>query len=101
MGAALLTIFGVLARLLATVGIYGVMAYTVARRTQEFGFRIAIGAQPGAVVWMVLRQGLALAGVGAAAGVVTAVLLARLIAQLLFGILPYDPVTLAVVVFAL
>jgi predicted lysophospholipase L1 biosynthesis ABC-type transport system permease subunit len=101
MGAALLSIFGGLAFLLAMIGIYGVMAYSVAQRTQEIGFRIAVGAQPGDVLWLVMRQGMGLAMMGAAAGVVIAVLLGRLIAQLLFGIHPYDPVTLVAVVLAL
>ena len=80
------------------IGIYGVMAYAVAQRTQEIGFRIAIGAQPRDVLRLVLGQGLWLVGVGTAAGVVVAVLLARLVAQLLYGIRPHDPVTLATVV---
>ncbi len=101
MGAALLSIFGGLAFVLAMIGIYGVMAYSVAQRTQEMGFRIAIGARPGDVLWLVMRQGMSLAVVGAAAGVTAAVLLGRLIADLLFGIRSYDPVTLTVVVLAL
>jgi predicted permease len=101
MGAALLSIFGALAFILAMIGIYGVMAYSVAQRTQEFGFRIAIGAQPRDVVWMVMRQGMWLALLGGTAGAAAAVLLARLIAQLLFGIRPYDPVTLVAVVLTL
>ena len=101
MGAALLSIFGGLALVLAMIGIYGVMAYSVAQRTQEIGFRIAIGARPGNVVWMVMRQGMSLAVLGGIAGLIAAVLLGRLVAELLFGIRPYDPVTLTAVVFTL
>ena len=101
MGAALLSIFGGLAFVLAMIGIYGVMAYSVAQRTQEMGFRMAIGARPQDVLWLVLRQGMLLTVLGAAAGVAAAVAVGRLIAGLLFGIRPYDPATLAAVVFAL
>ncbi len=96
-GAALLSIFGALAFVLAMIGTYGVMAYSVAQRTEEIGFRIAIGAQPLDVLWLVVRQGMTLAMAGAVTGIVLAVLLGRLIAQLLFGIRPYDPMTLGTV----
>ena len=86
---------------LAMIGIYGVMAYSVAQRTSEIGFRIAIGARPWNVLWLVLGQGMSLAVVGTAAGIAAAAFLGRLIAPLLFGIRPYDPLTLAAVVFAL
>jgi predicted permease len=101
MGAALLSIFGGLAFALAMIGIYGVMSYNVAQRTSEIGFRIAIGARPVDVLWLVMRQGLSLAVQGSVVGVVVAVLLGRLIADLLFGIRPHDPLTLSVVVVTL
>jgi predicted permease len=101
MAAALLSIFGGLACALAMIGIYGVMAYSVAQRTSEIGFRIAIGARPSSVRWLVLRQGLSLAGIGALAGIAVAAFLGRTIAPLLFGIPPYDPVTLTTVVVGL
>jgi predicted permease len=101
MGASLLSIFGGLACVLAMIGIYGVMAYSVTQRTSEIGFRIALGAQAPSVLWLVLRQGLALAVSGTALGLVSAVLLGRLAAPLLFGIRPYDPITLGAVVVAL
>jgi predicted permease len=101
MGAALLSIFGGLALVLAMIGIYGVMSYSVAQRTQEIGFRIALGAQPRDVLWLVLRQGMALALAGAAAGIGAALLAGRLIADLLFGVRPQDPATLATVTASL
>jgi putative ABC transport system permease protein len=95
MGAGLLTAFGVLALLLAAVGLYGVMSYSVSQRTQEIGVRIALGARPGNVVRMVMRQGLALIGFGLVAGIALAVALTRLIAQMLFGLSATDPLTFA------
>jgi predicted permease len=101
MGAALLAIFGALAFLLAMIGIYGVMAYTVAQRRQEIGFRIAIGAQRTDVLRLVVGQGMTLALAGLGVGLALAVALGRLIAELLFGIRPYDPPTLLSVALAL
>ncbi len=101
MGAALLSIFGGLALVLAMIGVYGVMSYSVAQRTPEIGFRIALGAQPMNVLWLVMRQGLVLAACGALAGIVLAVLAGRSIATLLYGIQPADPLTLVTVTGAL
>jgi putative ABC transport system permease protein len=91
----LLSGFAGLAALLASIGVYGVVAYTVTRRTREIGVRLAIGARPGQVVALVFRQGalLTLAGVGI--GLVSAVALARLLAGLLFGVSPLDGPTFA------
>jgi predicted permease len=101
MGAALLSIFGGLALILAMIGIYGVMSYSVEQRTQEIGVRMALGAQPGNVLRLVLRQGMLLALAGAGGGLLAALLLGNLISDLLYGIKPQDPITLASVTVAL
>ena len=89
----LLAIFAASALLLASVGIYGVIAYSVTQRTQEIGIRLALGAQQGDVLAMVVAQGAALAAAGILAGAAGAVLLTRLMSELLFGVQPFDPVT--------
>jgi predicted permease len=95
--ALLLAIFAAAAAMLAAVGIYGVMSYAVSRRTREIGVRMALGADPGSVLRLVVGQGMAVALVGAGAGLAAAVLLARLMASLLYGVGPMDPVTYAAV----
>ncbi len=87
----LMNIFGGSALLLAGVGIYGLMAYSVQQRTKEIGIRMALGAQPGALRGMVLRQGMRLALIGAVIGIATAFGLTRLLTSLLFGVQPHDP----------
>jgi predicted permease len=93
----LLAAFAVLALVLAAVGIYGVMAFVVGQRTREIGIRIALGAHPGSVVRLVLRQALVLAACGVAAGAVTALLATRVLAGLLFEVRPSDPLTYALI----
>ena len=93
--AALSSVFGSLATLLAALGLYGVMAYMVARRTREIGIRMALGAGRRSVVWMVLGETLALAGIGVAIGLAGAWTLTRLIQAQLFGVEPTDPLTTA------
>jgi predicted permease len=87
--------FGLLALALACVGIYGIMAYSVANRRNEIGIRMALGAQPGQVRGMILRESTWLAVVGIVAGLTASLLLTRLVKSMLYGIQPYDPPTLA------
>jgi putative ABC transport system permease protein len=97
MGATLLGVFGTLALVLAAVGVYGVMAYSVTQRTREIGVRLALGATTGDVRRQVLTQGLTLTAVGVVVGVGAGVLLARLIVGLMYDVSPYDPITLTVI----
>jgi putative ABC transport system permease protein len=87
----LMTVFGCAALLLAAIGIYGLMAYSVEQRTQEIGIRLALGAQASQVKNMVVRQGMVLAIIGVAIGIAAAYGLAQLMATLLFGVTPRDP----------
>jgi predicted permease len=83
--------FGFLATLLASVGLYGVMAFVVARRRKELGIRLALGAQPGFVIWMVMRDVLLLLVIGLAVGIPSAMALGRFVSTQLYGIQPHDP----------
>jgi putative ABC transport system permease protein len=87
--------FAITALLLAIAGIYGVMSYTVAQRTREFGVRMALGAQPANVLGLVLRQGVITAGIGVIVGVLGALALTRTMESFLFGVTATDPVTFA------
>ena len=97
----LLVIFGGIALTLAAIGIYGVMAYSVGRRTREIGVRMALGAQVGDVLRLVLNQGMKLALAGLCVGVVIAFVLTRLMGTLLFEVTPSDPVTFSAVIVLL
>jgi predicted permease len=90
---ALFGAFGSFGLLLAVVGLYAVVNYSVRRRTREIGIRLALGAQPRAVYGAILRQGMGLVGVGLAVGLAVAFALSRFTASLLYGIVPTDPVT--------
>jgi ABC-type antimicrobial peptide transport system permease subunit len=99
--AALSGFFGVLAMLIATIGLYGVMSYMVARRRREIGIRMALGAERGAVVRMVLGDAARLLALGLVVGIGLAIWGARSTRALLYGLEPWDPVTLAMAVSAL
>lgn len=91
--AQLSAFFGGLALLLASIGLYGVLSYSVARRTNEIGIRMAIGAEHSTVMWMILRETLVLVGIGAVVGIGAAMALARLVASRMFGVTTSDPPT--------
>jgi putative ABC transport system permease protein len=91
----LLTLFSVTALAIATVGIYGVVSYSVARRTKEFGLRMVLGAQGGDVLALVMKQGAGMVLIGLAAGLVTAFALTRLMVSVLFAVAPTDAATFA------
>src|SRR5258708_12078852 len=87
--------FAALALLLASIGLYGLMSYAVTRRTREIGIRVALGAQPGKVLWIVLQETLALTMLGIAIGIPCALAASRLVASMLFGLSPNDLPTIA------
>jgi len=93
--ATLTTLFGVLGLVLAAVGLYGVMAYTVEQRTSEIGVRIALGADRGHVIKMVLRGAFLQIGIGLALGIPVAIGAGKLMSNQLFGVKPWDPIMLA------
>ena len=92
----LMALFAVIALVLAAIGVYGVISYSVAERTHEFGIRLALGATRSAVMWLVIRQGMTRALGGLAAGLAASLLMTRLMAGLLFGVNARDPGTLSV-----
>jgi putative ABC transport system permease protein len=97
----LFAVFAIAALLLAAIGIYGVMAYTVTQRTQEIGIRMALGAQRSDVLGLVVRQGMTLAAIGVVAGLAGAFSLTRVMASLLFNVRPDDPTTYLAISFLL
>ena len=97
-GAAVLGVFGLLGLVLAAIGIYGVMSYSVSRRTREIGLRMALGAETRDVIKLIVKQGLGLTLIGALIGLMLAVAVTRLLASLLYGVTATDPTTFAGVV---
>jgi len=97
MGAALLAVFGGLALVLAIIGVYGVLSYSVNQQTREIGIRMAMGAQPGRVLQLVVGQGMRLAGAGLLLGLLVAFAAMRLLESLLFGVSSHDPLTFGAV----
>jgi ABC-type antimicrobial peptide transport system permease subunit len=93
--ATLSSFFGLLALALISIGLYGVMSYTVARRTHEIGVRMALGAQSGNVLWMVMGESLLLVLIGSVIGLAATLATTRLIAGMLFELTPSDPMTIA------
>jgi ABC-type antimicrobial peptide transport system permease subunit len=94
--AGLLLLFAAFGMVLAVMGVYGVVSYLATQRTNEIGLRMALGAQRGDVLWLVVKQGLWMAVIGAVAGLVGAWLLRQTVAQLVFGISPADPMTFCI-----
>ena len=100
-GFLLMSIFGIVGLILVTVGVYSVLAYTAAQRTHEIGIRMALGAETRDVLRLVVTMGVRLVALGAVIGLVASLLLARVIATQLWGVSPYDPMTLASVTILL
>ena len=90
-----LAVFAAMALLMALIGLYGVISYAVTQRTQELGVRMALGAQPGEILRLVIAQGLRMAGIGAAAGLAVALVVGRLLRDELFRVSAFDPLTFA------
>jgi ABC-type antimicrobial peptide transport system permease subunit len=99
--ARLATLLGGVAVLLSAIGLYGLLAYGVARRTPEIGLRMALGAERGSVRWMILRESLALAAAGLLFGIPTALAGARILQSMLFGLAPTDPATITLASLAM
>ena len=95
--STLSSLFGVLALVLACVGLYGTLAYTVVRRTNEIGIRMALGAEPGDVLRIIVAQGLKLTFVGQGIGILASLSSTHLLGTLLYGVKPTDPLTFVVV----
>jgi putative ABC transport system permease protein len=97
----LLAVFAGLALLLATIGIYSVISYSVSRRTHEIGIRISLGASPADVLLLVLRQGMMLTAMGLVIGIITALVFSRLMATVVYDVKPSDPLTFVAVALLL
>jgi ABC-type antimicrobial peptide transport system permease subunit len=93
--AMLAELFGAIALLVAGTGLYGLMAYSVAERTREIGLRMALGARQSGILWLVARESLAPIAIGLAIGIPLALVAARMVAHMLYGLSSHDPLTLA------
>jgi predicted lysophospholipase L1 biosynthesis ABC-type transport system permease subunit len=98
LGSAFAAVFGLLAMVLATVGVYGVVSYSVAQRTREIGVRMALGARKPAIIALVMRQGMRLAWIGVGIGLILSVSTLGVVSSVLYGVGPRDPVVLGLVV---
>jgi ABC-type antimicrobial peptide transport system permease subunit len=96
--AKLSSFFGILALVLASIGLYGVMSYTIAGRTRELGVRIALGAQRADVLRMVLKEAMLLVLIGIAIGVPASFISSRVISSMLYGLKPHDPIAMVIVI---
>ena len=97
----LLSVFAGVSLLLALIGVYGVMSYTVAQHTREIGIRMALGAQPGSILRLIIGRGFVLVSTGVVVGVLASFGLTRFIENMLFGVTPTDPLTFAMIVILL
>ena len=93
LGAILIGAFGILGMILAAVGLYGVIAYSVSRRSHEIGLRMALGAETGEVLKMVIRQGMVIAAIGVALGLAGGAAVSRVLSVALYGVNPIDPMS--------
>ena len=93
--------FGILALVLASVGLYGIVSYSVSRRTREIGIRMALGARTGSVLWMIAREAFVLVGSGSAAGIALALAASRVLAGYLNGVSAVDPLIVASCIFGM
>jgi putative ABC transport system permease protein len=101
LNAVLVAVFASVALLIAAIGVYGVLSYSVAQRTREIGLRMAMGAQRGNVLRLVVREGMLVSLAGIGAGIAAAIAVSRVLASLLYGVPERDPATFAVVAAAL
>src|SRR5262249_49068264 len=100
-GSAFALVFGLLALVLATVGVYGVVSYSVAQRTREIGVRVALGAQLPGILRLIVGQGLKLAWIGVGAGLALSIATTGVMSSILYGVAPRDPIVLGVVALML
>jgi ABC-type antimicrobial peptide transport system permease subunit len=94
-GVALLSLFGLLALGLASIGLYGIMAYSVNQRKREIGLRMALGAARASVLGLILKEGMSLVLTGIVIGFISALLVGRLLTRMLYGVSPSDPISVA------